>query len=337
MNAAEVIIHFIGLVLFSSEVTNDPGLHAILPGIHHTVANPTLRHEHRMHTVSTSPRTKVSSTTSTSLSGDSANIEPHMALLIFPSGIRDQTKSDWMAAPLPSVIPALAGYEYVPLEGEHITFIADAPGNGAAQMPANMPKLPRANRGALKPEYQWPYARAAAVVDIPEGTLEMCKPPETVASGRIDTQLILQTTGKLTIVAVKAGAVKTLVIDTSRSPRIYVANVPPPRLQGAPTTVSDLHLRDPHHYAYFRMIGENPPSGKRGIPVVETGAPPVCACRQEPAFHVTGPGSGSDPTNPASTERRLMASRQEIKEPPQPPSLLGVVVANAECSNTQWP
>lgn len=317
MDATQVVIHFIGLVLFSTQVSNDPGLHAILPAIHaapqtdtHVPPVPPLvdvKHLAPARALEPSPGARAVAPASLS-----ANIEPHVALLIFHQDIV-ANDSQWPTSTILSKFPhakALASYRFVALTGEHITFIVDAPGNPRAKLPTN---LPRFSCGTLRltSGYQWPYAQAAAVVDIPEGRLWACE-PRKIASGRIDTRLVLNTTGMLTVVAVKSGVLKTLVLKTTGKPTIYLANVPPPRIKGTNTAISG----PPHFQAYWQMIGRGQINTCSGPPIVAKGAPPLLPC--EPAFAapVTSAGPGS------------MKEYLDV----------GVIFsANAECSNTQWP
>lgn len=320
MDATQVVIHFIGLVLFSTHVTNDPGLHAILPAIHFeppTHGNPT-QPVTAASSSSASPGVAHASPAAPSSSASpgaahasvSTNIEPHVALLIFHEDVV-ANDSQWQASTIVSRFPqaaTLASWKYVKLTGEHITFIVDSPSNPRAKLPPNMPRLPRlpgATPTGLTSGYQWPYSKAAAVVDIPEGTLSACH-ATTIAAGRIDTRLTLNATGTLTIVAAKSGVVKTLVLNTSTNPTIYLVNVPPPRVKGTDAaTAGDSHFR-----AYCSMIGKDQ-TGTCSRPSVAANAEPVLGC--EPVFFAPGSTTGGF-----------------LEVGP-------IFSANAECSNTQWP
>lgn len=330
MDTTQVVIHFIGLVLFSTQVSNDPGLHAILPTITHDFNPSSILN----------PPTQVAAAPSSSASPSAApasfatHIEPHVALLVFREDIV-VNDSQWYASPIVSRFPEateLASYKYVQLTGEHVTFIVNAPNNLAAGLPANMPRLPTCGTtGELTSSYQWPYSQAAAVVDIPEGTLSVCKKAEL--AGRIDTRLMLNTTGTLTVVATKSGIVKTLVLNTTNNPTIYLANVPPPRGEG----LAPAGVRSGHYLAYYRMIGKET-STCAGPPRPDACAPTMPDCGMTPGFPIIAPATTVAIGRFVQLRCNIRALFQRAgtggTHQPIRDSMPSV---NAECSNTQWP
>lgn len=320
MNATQAVIHFIGLVLFTTQVENDPGLHAILPAIRHPFDTPP---------IASAPPPGVSAGVASHTLG--RHIETHAALLIFRRDIIEND-SHWKTSRFPPTA-GLAQYRYVQLTGEHITFIADAPSYVSAELPPDMPRLSCATPAELTSGYQRPYSEAAAVVDIPEGTMSVCE-AKGVAPGRIDTRLTLNTTGTLTVLAVKSGVVKTLVLDTSNNPTIYLANVPSPRLNDTPTAPNG----QPHFLAYYGMIGKDQPSKCLVRPTSPVNVPD---CDQKPVFKTIPPATNSIPTLFVRVRRQLRAIFFQPSAPGTPtehfPDDRIKAMANAECSNTQWP
>lgn len=345
MDATQAVIHFIGLVLFSTQVANDPGLHAILPTIQHTVSNPDpTDHQNHQMQFSLARRSPAHATPAgPAPAAVPANIEPHMSLLIFHKDlVPNNAPQQWNPSTILSKWPnatALTDYRYVELAGEHITFLVDAPNNPPATLPTNMPKFscPNTTAPGLTPDYQWPYSKAAAVVDIPEGALSVCRVTK-VADGRIDTRLVLNTGGTLTVYAQKAGVIKTLVLKTTGTPTIYVANVPPPRVD-----LTDKPNGDAHYYAYFKMIGKDKSSNCSGAPGVPPNTPYVADCKEEPVFippSPTGTGTGTSTTFNSrfvAISRRAVALGGPAASSQKQDPVLELMTANPECSNTQWP
>jgi hypothetical protein len=329
MDATQVVIHFIGIVLFTTQVSNDPGLHAILPEIRHDF-NPASSASLQT-SLSTASGSIPNSSAAPSTSVPATHIEPHVALLIFRRDIV-MNASQWQTSTFPPTA-GLSQYGYVQLTGEHIAFIANAPNTIPAELPPNMPRLSCATPAALTNGYQRPYSQAAAVVYIPEGTLSPCQARRT-ASGRIDTRLTLNTPGTLTIVAVKSGGMKTLVLNTSNNPTIYLANVPPLRLSGTRTAPSG----QPHYLAYYSMIDRNQPGRCLAQP---PSAANVSDCDEKLVFRTVGPATTTISTLFARVRRRFRAIFIPPGGPGTPtehfPEDRIMLMANAECSNTQWP
>ncbi len=337
MNATQVVIHFIGIVLFSTEVTNDPGLHAILPAIRQDFHQPPIGRLPQ----SVSADGASSASPGAAPDHSSAHVEPHVAMLIFHQDLI-LNESQWPTLAVVSKFPektSLAAYRYVELTGEHIAFVVDSHRNGQATLPPNMPRF-SCGKTRLAKGYQWPYSDAAAMVDIPEGELSVCD-AGTIAPGRMDTRLLLDTSGTLTVVAAKSGRVNTLVLRTTANPTIYMANVPLPRVKGALGATADA----PHFQAYFDMLDRGRTTVCTGKPLARKGAPAVAGCVTRPVFRTLDPAlAGAD--GGFSPPHRVVRAHGGVRPPVQPPLPLSagqyhpmgiMFMANAECSNTQWP
>jgi hypothetical protein len=216
MDTTTAIIQFIGIVLFSAQVPNDPGIHAILPRIGHVHTLPAH--------LATVP--------------DDA-VENHVAVILYRKEDRLHNVGGWRADGF-----LKNGWEYVLLDGERVQFLTDGE-NGKPEIPSLLPRpdggrscLSGASAPHLRPAYTAPYEAAAGVIDMPSGRLDACES----SSSRIDTRLAIKTGGVLVIAAKKRGErAKTISLDEDAV--VYVANVPPkfllddydaPRYDGLP-------------------------------------------------------------------------------------------------------
>jgi hypothetical protein len=294
----QVVIHFIGLVMWTASVTNDPGLHAILPRVHPSVVLDTSGH-HETHRIAAFE-----------------TIQKHTALLLFPQSAVVASQSTWKTQRIadPQFLqPALHGYHQVALAGEQLTFLPSAPNPVPAAMPTNIPKFSCPSQPPLVAGFQWPYSEAAAVVDVPEGELSVCE-AQNVAPGRVDARLTLETGNTLTVIGSRSGSVKTLVLNTSAPLTIYVVNVPFARILD-PTTFNE--IGDKHYYAYWAMVGHDKTSNCSGPPTRQGSVGP---CGGNPPVFFRRPKPG---TKPSRTDRHIGTNSAET--------------ANSECSNTGWP
>lgn len=303
MNPSQVVvIHFIGLVMWTSAVANDPGVHAILPRVQPSsvVADTDPHHHQRARGVAAFN-----------------TIEPHVGVLLFPaSALHDD--SNWPA--LPFALPANnPPFLHVALAGEHLNFITGAPNDPVTVKPT-IPKLRCDNATGFIPGFQWPYAEAAAVVDVAEGEVYGCN----ATLGRTDSRLKLQTSGLLTIVGTKPGEVKTLVLKINSPTLVYLANVPAAYLeQGAAYTPTG----DSHTLAYVAMLGKS-----------KTNPCTAAAARRSAARPKPGPAIVATTNPQPCTEPPPLIPPGQTPPPriPDPlPAIMGIV--NSECSNTGWP
>lgn len=248
------IIQFIGIVLFTTSVANDPGMHAILPRIGHAHApgGPSQAQESFVH-----------------------GVEDHLALIIYREEDRLHNVGGW------KMTGTLAhGWEYVRLNGEDVQFLT----NGENGKPALPPMLPRVGAApsclttqplTLRPEFQPPYKGAAGVIDLRAGLLDTCKTKFLTSSDvRIDVRMRVQTEGALVIVGRKPNErAKTISLDGDAV--VYVVNVPPEYVLPGST---DPHTGEPHWDAYNDMITRSCASA----PMWPATMGPMSECDQSP-------------------------------------------------------
>lgn len=233
MDTTTAIIQFIGIVLFTTAVPNDPGLHAILPRIGHV---------HDLHTPN-GPSEEQESFVD--------GVEDHVAVIIYREEDRLHRVGGWRADGT-----LKNGWEYVRLDGEHVQFLANGV-NGTPAIPSLLPRVgvaptclqPEAPL-TLKPEFQWPYKGAVGVVDVRGGTLDVCETNSRTTTARVDTRMIVETEGVLVIAAAKPNErAKTIALDGDAV--VYVVNVPPEFvLQG----IESPRTGEPHWDAYNDML-----------------------------------------------------------------------------------
>jgi hypothetical protein len=222
MSATEAIVQFIGIIMMTAGVPNDPGVHAIVPRIQPRIA--TFR--------------------GVPVGGRNV-VEAHTAVVLYETAAKIGI-SNW------TPVPFRGTWEYVVLNGERLQFVTGAM-NPAPAVPRDLPRAcPTAQ--ALQSNYQAPqYPGATAVVDIDEGFLDVClaQPKSGQANGRADTRLFLKTNGALVLVGTKPNEpAKTITLQPDA--RVYIANVPPHHLD-IPSVASAGGL--PHYKAYDAMVG----------------------------------------------------------------------------------
>jgi hypothetical protein len=251
-------------------------------------------------------------------------------MIVFPTSIIDND-AQWKAGPIPNAIASLNEYSQVTLSGDHVTFLADGI-NAPAALPGNMAHfsctaVTGTPDAALAAPYQWPYTGAQAVVDVPKGTLSACY-PGAIAPGRVDTQLTLNTTGRVTIVAMKEGVARTLILKADPAARIYVINVPARwaagnRAAAAPGVVG-------HFVAYYMMVGRN-----KNSPC--SGAPKVAVTRKNPAPGSCGGAAFLPPGGGTGNSRNTTALMLVAGAGSPTDGVIEALTSNSECSNSAWP
>lgn len=263
MSATEAIVQFIGIVMLTASVPNDPGVHAIVPRIE--------RRQFR------------------GVAVGGAGVETHTAVILYQKadklGISNWTPTAFQQA-----------WEYVVLKGERLQFVTSAV-NGASSIPRDLPHA--CPTMTLQSTFQGPdYASAAAVVDIAEGSLDVCiaKAGSDPTVKRADTRLFLKTNGSFVIVATKSNEpARTITFVPTAT--VYIANIPPRHLGITMVPAGGL----PHHTVYDTMGGT---SNCTQVPDISN----ICRVCE------TSPMKTGDPWNPVET-----------------------LMINSECSNTQWP
>jgi len=225
-----------------------------------------------------------------------ANVEPHTAMIAFDPQALVSVKG-WKPAALGN-----DGWFYIELSGEHLTFVPDL-ANDAVTPPETLllPHLGKTH--ALTTPYTYPnYAGAAAVFEIPTGTLNACVGSGTT-SGRIDTTLTLQTSDTLTITSTTEK--KSITLKAGYP--VIIANVP---LSYAMTHNPAGHAHN-HFQVYCAMTGQAPCSWPPPATTSTIPTKPLTTC-DNPHFR---PAAGH-------------------QTPPPPPPL---AMNDFACSNTQWP
>jgi hypothetical protein len=272
MSATEAIVQFIGIIMMTAGVPNDPGVHAIVPRIERS-GIPTSPVDRRQ-AVARAHR----SAAGISVPFHPQGVETHTAVILYEKSAKVGI-SNW------TPVTFRQTWEYVVLTGERLQFVTGAV-NAAPAVPRDLPRACPTN--ALQTNFQPPqYAGAAAVVDIDEGFLDVClaRPANSSATGRADTRLFLKTNGSLVIVGTKANApAKTITLVPDA--RLYIANIPPRHLDiaGAPTISSG----PAHHTVYDTMTGS-----ANCAPVPDTGN--VCRMCETSAMKMGGGGYPNDP------------------------------------------
>jgi len=234
MDTTTAIIQFIGIVLFSAQVPNDPGVHAILPRIGH------------VHTIHSNNTTAGPAEEQESFIDD---VESHVAAILYRKTDRLDIPGAWRADGT-----LKNDWQYVLLDGEHVQFLSNGR-NGQPTIPVTLPRAGIAEScnliaaPTLRSPFQAPYRGTIGVIDIPAGTLDACETPST---NRVDTRLFIDTDGVLVIAATKPGnRAKTISLDADAV--VYVANVPPGYVLTGEELIGG---GEPHWDAYNDMLDQ---------------------------------------------------------------------------------
>lgn len=214
----------------------------------------------------------------------SSRVETHTAMIVFEKeDLVPSSMVGWVEQPLKG------NFSYIELTGEHLSFVADGV-NGVATRDQRLGKA----GGTLLPAYRPPYySGASGVFFIPRGTLTACVSSTPGVTGRIDTKLALKNLGTLTI---KGPDKKSVTFKGDA--RVFVANVPFAWAKSQTQTTGGAS----HHTVYCAMTGNT----KCDATVVEP--------------KVTG-------TPLASCNDGNMKTAE----------IFNVVTTDVFCSNSQWP
>jgi len=241
----EGTLHFAGLVMFTTHANRDhislrsvqtaarESVIAILPRV------ASLPHKHA------SP----SAYTATPAAAPGSNftgVEPHIAVMAFQPGAFVGTPQNWtVVTPLPVAgVPLL---QYIVLNGEHLHVVStDTNPADITKLKMALPKTPVGS--GLQPPFQFPYSGAAAVFEIPSGTLIPCF--GEAATGRYDTNLTVQNNGTFTIESDDMVPSARKSITFHGNAKVEVANVPELWFQSR-TAMND----EAHYTVYCAMTG----------------------------------------------------------------------------------
>ena len=298
------IIHFIGLCLFTDLATSDHKLHVILPRIQATGISHQLNLQ-----ASRIPRDAVQFQQPHVTPG-LGNVENHTAFLAF----RDQdllNVQGWTAQPL----PGQPGYKYIVLNGETLTFNANA-ANVASVKPSDLPSVKCcANQNLLAGFKPSDGGAAAAIVRVPEGALATCssQPAGAIYGNdyRIDTRLTLENTGGVMVWGDTKQKARALVLKGNAT--LYIANLPSKWVLNQP--YANTHGGTPHYRAYTAMFTHTTGTACPAKNPTMNGAPGRCGSI-DTAFRF------GDSIPPGSAKKIGVNSGASI---------------NSECSNSSWP
>jgi len=355
MPATDVVIFFVGLTVWSSQVPNDCGVKGILPRVHYTWQNNQNLQVARLGAASSAAKRDVAATTALSVSSshehrqpspaviaaplhDTAHVENHAAVLIFPTtsvvsnvgfpaaqGLPKTTTTSLTRTTYTNTTPL---FSYIPLDGDRVRFVT-SPQNppidmSQAVLPQLRDQICPAKMQTLSPDFRPPYRGAAAVFDLPEGTLRSCFSTTKAQKQRLDTRLALTTTGDLIVSASTMKTTKELRLKASPSGRIelLIANVPERFLTGDYAEQSSNALENVSHVNAYYAMG-NASGGNCNMTLTDwynqySGNTNILQCDMSP-FEGAGKTQGSTTT----------AANKQIDGTVQG--------ANFECSNTQWP
>jgi hypothetical protein len=333
MAAIDVIILFVGLTTFSAGVPGDCGLKAIAPRVIYRGPNATERRTQVARKISNVRTTEalqhqhLSAETLLESGFDTPQVETHATAIIYETDSY-LVNTNW----IPHAIPTATGetaYSYVLLDGDRVRFVTPGVTNPPASL-ANvvLPKLPQVCTALtkLRRDYLPPYRGAAAVFDIPEGTVNSCKstgqhPPY---GQRLDTKIAMQTTGTFVISASTMTTTKELRLKPGADGfiRVAVATVPIEFLNATytpkpPNAVDGLS----HVHAYYAMGDGNPST---------------CSMTLKNWFD-----NNVDPNDVADCNQQFSGTGKLIpgasRGPFLPREMIDAMIYNFECSNTQWP
>jgi len=251
-----------------------------------------------------------------------SGIEKHTAFLAF---LQEDVRNNKGVKLLSFPSPTLKKLRYVPLDGVQITFESELTSRAQKSTPdlqlAHLQTWCPAAK-TLRPEFQGPdFTAAAAVADFSRvGPLTACTATAPdVSSTRLDTQVMIENKGELTI-TIKKGR-DTRRIRLKGDAHFYFANLPASFLDPNATALSD---SPPHFEAYFQMVEPmNTANGCTWEPAAGTGATSAAdvyipQCLQQEAFRYAA--GALTPT--------MLADAAILNETAR---------FDAECANSQWP
>ncbi|HYI12456.1 MAG TPA: hypothetical protein VEK57_25610 [Thermoanaerobaculia bacterium] len=322
-----VVIFFVGLTVFSNSIPNDCGVKAILPSVVYTSPFHTPNERHK---ISALPQQVIAQAGLGRFGGatqvplrDSRHVEDHEAVLVFSTASYHPTSSWGTPQKIKKQDGTDTPYSFVRLEGDLVRFLSNstaATSLAGAKLPALAGMVCPAKMQSLKPDYLPPYTGAAAVFELPQGTLTTCLSTSSQGKDRLDTKLVLTSPGPyFTVSASTMRTRKELRLKAANGQvELLVANVPKRYLSGDTSVIAATALNGIHHdHAYFEM-------GSTG-----TGS---CAMNLEQWYQVMKTQLGVVP--PCS-----MTGPNWKTTPGEGPGkvLEAVAAASFECSNTQWP
>lgn len=323
---ATAVLQFVGLILFSHELSPDRALIGLAPRIsghasHHGAPPPAM--------AKTIARREKSETRPEVVD----TVEEHAAFIAFPA--RDYLSSKGWP---PSGLETANGYLFVRLDGEHVTFRSegrfgtvsstaevDLLGRKSSHERLDrdamgLPHLQPCCKGAkLKKEFQAPdYPGAVAVFHLPSLKVKGCNANSkdvNVNASRVDSRTAIDNNGVLVIAATRKGQEKTMRVNGNAT--IIVAHMPMDVITGKRGGGGNAR----HYQAYYDMIEEGSCS------------PDYRTCAQSSAPR------DSCFDRSIVREGTIVLAGGEIVRPEVEEELPWWASARTdfECSNTQWP
>jgi hypothetical protein len=301
---AQVIIHFVGLCMFSNQVPNDCGQKVILPRL--------------VYQYPTGPVDRVLPPTAhhfgepvvaPSRVDPQPHVEDHVALLVFK--MSSYIANVHWAVPTP--LPGDPSYGYVKLDGDRIRILTGLPN----QQPLLTSDLKLAPLKTLCPtmtdlntNFQPPYTGAAAVVDLPQGKVSSC-----TSGYRVDTEVKLDVGPTFVISASTMRGRKEVRLRAPGNVELIVANIPVSCL--SPTgckTVDPTSLTGVSHvHAYYEMGAES------------------ASCNASVQAWFDNATEAEKPASECSVGVPIAVGGVIFSKANKP------VMMNFECSNTKWP
>jgi hypothetical protein len=317
----ETVIQFIGLCLFTAAVSNEPGVHVIMPRV-------------------AAPKSALASLNPTI---SALNVEEHTVIIAFRKSAYVPGK--WKPSVLKGT-PADDQFLYIVLNGERVTFSAkgfNAPldPKGAELRDLGLPhvrdcacKSQKARMKSLRKEYRWPYLGSAAVADLTFGRFDTCYATNQAESGRrrIDTRLFVNLDEHVLTITVKplvGGAKKAI---TLRDPDlVVVANIPKRWVNGDHSIDVTHNLA---HYAVYYAMGDG--DSKYCSALENCDGPKTTESCRNPEFLPKHP----DPTPPTPVPNSAFHRMSAAQAPRLDPTLIPPTpeaFMDFQCSNTTWP
>ena len=324
--AATIVVHYLGLAVVTDRVTNDCGVHIIVPRVKYhdrtwpidvryarpqTLLAPSQQghQQQRLNRADVGRQEVAQHRTPDQLTPRmDPQVEDHMQIIIIPK-FNYHPSSSWKAKPFP-LFPD--DYVYVELAGDHIRFLTQGLKNPETNV-SNV-RLPRIKKccttlanSDLLPAYQAPYKGAAGVFDIAEGVLTSCKVNTDDPKSRYDSELRLEHKGSFVIDASTMTQDKHIrLFRMAPDTAVLVANVPTCKINdNCVPKASDAADGLPHYQAMYAMAE----GGSACNTSLAACAPDAGACK---VTHFVGTGK--------------MASGIEER-----------LAMTFECSNSQWP
>lgn len=235
---AQNIIHFVGLIVLSTQLSAKHQLQAVLPAVIHRGAQVMANMD--------------------ATQKDAPGVENHIAVLVFGKGDYNGRQSVWK----PSKLPQSNAYVYVRLNHEHIRIVPTVSPTAintktlSSEEESDLQKLPHLLKGKeLREEYKEStnFAKAAAVFDLPAGRAHGC-----TYGWRVDMQWIVPNNGPLSIQEQQPDKTWVTKLILNKGARLYVGNVPWSSFWGGTRPTNGVS----HFHVYYDMTtsGSPPPN-----------------------------------------------------------------------------